>query len=246
MTPRKRSTNESKRVITTAGNQLVFTFPFDNQIKDELKAAGKGSFRFNGPDKSWRIPVDSLNKEVVGLAVKYGFKFNDEVDALLDAAKDVVAADAPTGQVTVINAQLQITLTGRLDRQAFAEYRSLKGYRWSGGEVSTATITDENMNWLEAHNFTGIEWARKAAVAVAEAATVAEAAAAERLESSKAAESDLDLSAVVPEGLAPYPFQVAGVEYALKARRTFIGDEMGLGKTVQAILAVEAAKRARA
>lgn len=35
-----------------------------------------------------------------------------------------------------------------------------------------------------------------------------------------------------------YPFQAAGVRYAVKARRTIIGDEMGLGKTPQAIAAM--------
>lgn len=36
-------------------------------------------------------------------------------------------------------------------------------------------------------------------------------------------------------GVTPYPFQRAGIEYALKAKRTFIADEMGLGKTIQAL-----------
>lgn len=35
--------------------------------------------------------------------------------------------------------------------------------------------------------------------------------------------------------LKAYPFQVAGIAYALKAKRCFIADEMGLGKTIQAI-----------
>ncbi|MFT4034019.1 MAG: SNF2-related protein [Patulibacter sp.] len=40
-------------------------------------------------------------------------------------------------------------------------------------------------------------------------------------------------------GGEPMPFQVAGVEYALARRRTFIADEQGLGKTLQALLAIE-------
>jgi SNF2 family DNA or RNA helicase len=36
------------------------------------------------------------------------------------------------------------------------------------------------------------------------------------------------------------PFQRAGVQYALRARRTFLADEQGLGKTVQALAALEA------
>jgi len=35
------------------------------------------------------------------------------------------------------------------------------------------------------------------------------------------------------------PYQRAGVQYAVKAKRTFIADEMGLGKTIQAIAALE-------
>jgi len=36
------------------------------------------------------------------------------------------------------------------------------------------------------------------------------------------------------------PFQRAGVDYVLRARRTFLADEQGLGKTVQALAALEA------
>lgn len=42
-------------------------------------------------------------------------------------------------------------------------------------------------------------------------------------------------------GVDLYPFQKAGVEYALKTRRTFIADEQGLGKTYQAIASIHAA-----
>lgn len=35
------------------------------------------------------------------------------------------------------------------------------------------------------------------------------------------------------------PYQVAGIEYALKAKRTFIGDDTGLGKTPQALVTVK-------
>jgi len=38
-----------------------------------------------------------------------------------------------------------------------------------------------------------------------------------------------------PDGLAYYPFQLAGIAYALQRPHTLIGDEMGLGKTIQAL-----------
>lgn len=39
------------------------------------------------------------------------------------------------------------------------------------------------------------------------------------------------------QGLArkPYPFQLAGIEFAIEHKRVLIGDQMGLGKTIQAI-----------
>lgn len=33
----------------------------------------------------------------------------------------------------------------------------------------------------------------------------------------------------------PYPFQLAGIEFAIKNKRVLIGDQMGLGKTIQAL-----------
>jgi len=41
--------------------------------------------------------------------------------------------------------------------------------------------------------------------------------------------------AKLPEGVTPYPYQAAGVEYALLRNRCIIGDDMGLGKSLQAI-----------
>lgn len=48
--------------------------------------------------------------------------------------------------------------------------------------------------------------------------------------------ADTDFMPACPAGCVPYPFQRAGVEYALARRSCIIGDQMGLGKTVQALL----------
>jgi SWI/SNF-related matrix-associated actin-dependent regulator of chromatin subfamily A-like protein 1 len=39
----------------------------------------------------------------------------------------------------------------------------------------------------------------------------------------------------VPEGLKYYPYQVAGIEYAMARPNVLVADEMGVGKTIQAI-----------
>lgn len=60
----------------------------------------------------------------------------------------------------------------------------------------------------------------------------------EIVEMSRATSGTLDLG--IP-GAELMPFQIAGIEYALDRRRTFIADEQGLGKTVQALFTIEAA-----
>ena len=43
---------------------------------------------------------------------------------------------------------------------------------------------------------------------------------------------------VFPNGLKPYPFQIAGVDWLVKRKEALLADEMGLGKTIQAIIAM--------
>jgi len=58
------------------------------------------------------------------------------------------------------------------------------------------------------------------------------------LEASRATDAAIEIP--TPEGLEPYPFQRAGIAYALDRPNVLFGDEMGLGKTIQAIGLVNA------
>lgn len=54
------------------------------------------------------------------------------------------------------------------------------------------------------------------------------------IDKSKSTSSNITIP--VPDGLTYFPFQKAGIEYALKRNSTLIADEMGFyGKTIQAI-----------
>ena len=55
----------------------------------------------------------------------------------------------------------------------------------------------------------------------------------ESLTKSRATDSMLDIPS--PEGLEYYPFQKAGIEYAINHPNVLIADEMGLGKTIQVL-----------
>jgi SWI/SNF-related matrix-associated actin-dependent regulator of chromatin subfamily A-like protein 1 len=57
----------------------------------------------------------------------------------------------------------------------------------------------------------------------------------EKVAASRATTSDLEVEGLRGELM---PFQRAGVEYAINAKRCFIADEMGLGKTVQALASI--------
>jgi SNF2 family DNA or RNA helicase len=58
-----------------------------------------------------------------------------------------------------------------------------------------------------------------------------------------ATDADLDTSNILAPGVVLFPYQRAGIVYALQARRCVIGHAMGLGKTVQAIAALAIEKR---
>lgn len=222
-------TARSQRFATILGKDLHLRFPFDAALKDTIKGAGA---RWNGT--TWWLPTKSVSTDLVSILVGAGFRYDDEVAQILDGAVDLAAV--PTLSVERKGDQLLVTLNKALGRDAFNAYRGLDGYSWvRGSESSYVDITARNLAWLTEHGLSAAEAATYGALVSAEAEAREAASVA-----SRAAESTLDLSSVVPAGLTPYGFQVAGVEYALAARRTFVADEMGLGKTIQAILATKA------
>ncbi|HEY9792117.1 MAG TPA: DEAD/DEAH box helicase [Candidatus Obscuribacterales bacterium] len=60
-----------------------------------------------------------------------------------------------------------------------------------------------------------------------------------RIEASKAAGAELEIPGF---GKPPYPYQKAGILYALDRKRVIIGDPMGLGKTIQGLGTIEVAQ----
>lgn len=216
--------------------EVVYSFPFDRDIMDALKASSP-AFHFNGIDKTWRVPVGALNREIVAATYRYEFNILDEAtEALLSEATDKVVEKLPTGTVELQGEQIKVTLIGKLSSLDFGAYRGLAGYSWvRGSNESFVAPIESNLDWLQSHDFTGDYDGIRAQFAAAFQA------AQERTEASRKTSADLDLSHVVPSGLTPYDFQVSAVEYALTTRRCFIADEMGLGKTISAILAVEVA-----
>jgi len=58
---------------------------------------------------------------------------------------------------------------------------------------------------------------------------------------SKLVSTEIDLP--IPEGLSYYPFQKAGIKFAMSKKSVLYSDQMGLGKTIQAIGTINTTKR---
>jgi hypothetical protein len=232
------------RSIVLSGSQICIRWnKRDPQFQSFYRAVKSAGARWNGA--VWSLPVSSLNKVLIDALV--GFDIPAEITALL--------ADAPerpfVGTVKYQSNKLIINLTGRLGGSLFSEYRALDGYAWTRGtSESVADVTPRNIAWLQSNDFDlravpnldeKIAQAQQAARKVEEAQADAKRAEKELHAASGAAETHASFDHLLPEGKSAYPFQTAGVEYALRVRRCLIADEMGLGKTIQALLTVEAA-----
>jgi SWI/SNF-related matrix-associated actin-dependent regulator of chromatin subfamily A-like protein 1 len=91
-----------------------------------------------------------------------------------------------------------------------------------------------HMDTLEALTSFAIEYNYEIAADVETAITETLTDFSARIELSHAADGDYQVE--TPEGLALYPFQRIGVQYAEKVGNVLIADQMGLGKTVQALM----------
>lgn len=149
------SAAKSKRICSLEGNYLVYEFPYNANLKDALKDAGHGGFRFKGATKTWEIHRTAVTADLVNLTLAEGFRLEGGADDALEAQANVEPTLA-IGTVATVGGRLEINLVGQLDRQAFSEYRSLQGYSWvRGTPQSVADATNANLIWLAAHGFEG-------------------------------------------------------------------------------------------
>jgi SWI/SNF-related matrix-associated actin-dependent regulator of chromatin subfamily A-like protein 1 len=219
-TAEKRAQEQPYIEIGSDGTVRVFRSLY---IKDVLKAA---KFRFDGGLCCWQARLTPTAAEaILGLPE---IQLTDSQRAAL-----TVTADQPVPvkyDVDVLAGRLALDVDfGRLPLETI---RSLPGRKWDGAV---------RVNWVDAHpallehGLTISPAALRLIEASRVAVTEAQAREADLMASSRATES----GATVAIADQLYPFQRAGVAYALRARRALIGDEMGLGKTRQALSALE-------
>jgi SNF2 family DNA or RNA helicase len=222
--PVARAGAAQSKSLALVDDHLAMIFPYDREMVAEIKRIHGAKWDKIG--RVWRIPMTSLDA-AREYAQKHGFWI--EPDVMLFDLPD------PDNAATGVSKDGQwIYLSFRFDPVKVRAVKGIPGVTWHA--KSKAWRVPET-SILEA-----ITWADKFGEAVPENVRSEAASIRSRHEQLIAASRSVDAELEIPELKAQLmPYQRAGVQYAVRAKRCFIADDMGLGKTLQAIAAVEMA-----
>ena len=200
---------------------LALDFPYDPAQVAEVKTIAGATW--DKVDKLWKAPVASID-EVRAFAMKHEFQITDEVLRFTVPKRASRKGVYLKGDWTYIQFPY--------DKVVLKAVKQIAGITWDNKEMAwRAPLTST----AEA-----IAWANSFAVSVAPEVHGVSASITKNLDELKEASRSTDADIEVPSLQGTLlPYQRAGVEYASKARRSFIADEMGLGKTIQAIATLE-------
>ncbi len=200
---------------------LALDFPYDPAQVAEVKAIAGAAW--DKVDKLWKAPVASIN-EVRAFAMKHEFQITDEVLRFTAPKRASRKGVYVKGDWTYIQFPY--------DKVVLKAVKQIPGITWDNKEMAwRAPLTSSSE---------AIAWANSFDVLVSPEVHGVSASIGKKLDELKEASRSTDADIEVPllQGTL-LPYQRAGVEYASKARRSFIADEMGLGKTIQAIATLE-------
>ena len=225
-------------------DEFVLGFAYDAELVEAARSLPRR--RYNGQDKTNRTPrTAEAAVALLAFTERYG-PFT--IDPVTKVDLDRLAADADTSDIAEAAASARLELEdGRA--VAFFDYsrERIAAAKAAGGRFDRERTNGGKSCWTFALTAaTGAKLADFIRELPEDAAISDELSAhldslvteaEERREASRAEDSDLHIDGL---GAELRPFQRAGVAYALRARRTFIGDDMGTGKTVQALAALKA------
>lgn len=220
---------------------VTVSFPYDPDNVARVKAIGGG--RFERDTKAWAFEGPLGSKQRAGLAV---FIEQTGADSNVDVADLVTADEAeaareeaakPAKRIELIDGDTRhVRVVFPYDPAVVHAVKQLPGAKFSEKDGAKfwrvpVSASEGLVAVAREHGFTA---ASEVHAALGSATEIRAA----RREASRATTADLDLDGF---GVEPFPFQKAGIVYALDMRRTFIADDMGLGKTTQALGAMYAA-----
>tara|TARA_B110001454_G_scaffold214808_1_gene235175 strand:+ start:1565 stop:3514 length:1950 start_codon:yes stop_codon:yes gene_type:complete len=202
--------------LSLADDHLVLDFPYDAEQIAEVRSVD--GCKWDKVNRVWRAPITSL-QAVRGFAAAHEF----EIDT------DVLLLTLPvhrTPDKRIFMKDGFIYLAFAYDRVAITSAKQIAGITWDKDTKAwkaPMTSVDEVIKWGDMF---GVEIEP---TVVQEASQVQAQLDATR-EASRATDADIEIPNMIG---ALFPYQRAGVAYAVAARRCFIADDMGLGKTLQ-------------
>ena len=204
-------------------DELVIDFPFvASQVAEVKEIPGA---RWDRANKLWRFPVYSI-VQARDFAARHGYSLSEEVMLFTPPRHRVDGSSVTLGQDGYIH------LAFPYDRVKIASVKQIPGVTWDAETKAwkaPITAVDEAVSWANIFSVpvdTLVMVER--AVVKSELNTLREA--------SRSVDADITISGL--QG-SLFPYQKAGIAYAMRAERCFIADEMGLGKTLQGMGALE-------
>lgn len=217
--------------------------PRDQALINDIKSIQPWQLRkWNRDLMCWEVAYQGLTgkarQTLLAIIKDYDFVVSEEDMEVLNQPTEVEKLEEKTCHVWIEDEKIIFKVP--FDRNAIADIKyNLTGRRFNGADKTwNCPASPENLQ--EAINLsTAYNWNLSKEFKTEAKGTIQEAE--ENIEASQAVEADLEIPGLAAE-YDLYPFQKAGVQYALKARRVLIGDEMGLGKTLQGSATVVAAE----
>ena len=220
--------------LNLVDDHLVLDFPYDAaQVAEIKKVPGSKWDKIN---RVWRAPMSSLD-EIRAFADKHRFHIDEEV-LLFDLPKREFQPTVPSG-LTVKGEFVYLTFP--FDPVKVRLVKKIPSVTWDHKTKSWKAPVSSLQN--------AIDWAGQFDLDISDDVAAMAAAEKSRMEIMKEASrktfAEVDVSRLRGE---PFPYQKAGIGYALSAldntfaprKGVIFGDEPGLGKTVQSIGVVEA------
>lgn len=211
-TPRTAVVQGAQTELAWAWGDAAF-----GEIKDAVKQAGG---RWNPDQRCWTLAT----VRALPLAERYGFAVTGEVPTTVELPPRLARRTGPQ----------ELALSWERHDPDFAALlaavRALP-VRWYDVEARLWLAQDGSdlRGLLSRYHFRLDPSVEEGAPVMSRDALIA---------ASRQAEADYDLGFALPPGLAPYPYQLAYIQYAEAVGGKLIcADEMGLGKTVESLLA---------
>ncbi len=202
---------------------LAIEFPYIAEQVAEVKRIPGA--KWHGRDKLWRFPVSSVT-EVRDFAAAHGYSISNEVLRFTRPDHRVADSSVTLGSDGFIHIMFPY------DRVKIGSVKQIPGVTWDASTMrwkAPLTSVEQALTWADIFSVT-VDTLVKVEGALVEAHLD------DLRTASRATDAELEISGLQAE---LFPYQKAGINYAVAAQRCFIADEMGLGKTLQGIGTLE-------